>query len=601
VKAASCFSGIGGAELALPEADWLWCAEIEPFPSAVLAQRFGHPNLGDVLAADFIDRALAFGPLDLLCGGPPCQAFSIAGNRLSMADPRGNLSLRFVQVAHAIRPRNLLVENVPGWLNTPDNAFGCFLGAIVGGDDAVLPCAMPARGKSNAGWKWRAAGKAWMLREPDEGGLPVYIDDPEEHDPSEIQQVELDACHVPVWPSAGMVAGPIGRAAWRVLDAQYAGLAQRRLRVFVVVDFGDGADPAAVLFERQGLLGNHPPRRETGEGVTGTLSSRAQGGGGLGTDFEIDGGQAPVCNDGRTDSAGDGAVSSKWAKGTGGPSGDECYNIIAHTLRAEGFDASEDGSGRGVPLVPIPFSIMPMNSGKDYKARETDVAQPIMAGGPVGGNQGGDYVCQPIAFTTEQTPQSNVDCALTLTKQSPTGGGQIQSVAVPVAIAMQAGMVRENPASGPDGKGWQEGVAYTLEARPEVQAVAFAQNQRDELRTMDVAGSLAAEPGMKQQTYVATQWAVRRLTVTECERLQGYPDGHTLIDFGSRRTVEPDMAEYLRAKGVIVEADNRTGKLKTNAAADGPRYKSLGNAWAVACVRPIALKIYRLLAKGIAA
>jgi len=71
VKAASCFSGIGGAELALPEAEWLWCAEIEKFPSAVLAHRFGHPNLGDITAPDFIDRAKAFGPLDLLAGGRP--------------------------------------------------------------------------------------------------------------------------------------------------------------------------------------------------------------------------------------------------------------------------------------------------------------------------------------------------------------------------------------------------------------------------------------------------------------------------------------------------------------------------------------------------
>ena len=102
---------------------------------------------------------------------------------------------------------------------------------------------------------------------------------------------------------------------------------------------------------------------------------------------------------------------------------DEGQTMVAHTLRAEGFDAGEDGTGRGTPLVPtafdakqsevciygdraapidtqshsqaVAYSIMPMNSGKDYKARETDVAQPIMAGGPVGGNQGGDYVAAP--------------------------------------------------------------------------------------------------------------------------------------------------------------------------------------------------------------
>lgn len=592
MKAASCFSGIGGAELALPEAEWLWCAEIEPFPSAVLAQRFGHPNLGDVLAADFIDRALAFGPLDLLCGGPPCQAFSIAGNRLSMADPRGNLSLRFVQVAHAIRPRNLLVENVPGWLNTPDNAFGCFLGAIVGGDDAVLPCAMPARGKSNAGWKWRAAGKAWMLREPDEGGLPIYIDDPEEHDPSEIQQVELDACHVPVWPSAGMVAGPIGRAAWRVLDAQYAGLAQRRLRVFVVVDFGDGADPAAVLFERQGLLGNHPPSRETGEGVTHDISQSLTASG-RGVERGGDSrGQDPVvaeriaCADiAPTLNAAFGekqGLEDQHINGGGGcslPAVSMCLNAgamgridaesetlipvnrcdfddVAHTLRAEGFDASEDGTGRGVPLVPVERDIAPtitQNYGKQPDSSDTNSGPMLL----------------PVAFSSKDYGNGATDdLSPTLRsmghdKSHANGGGQMA-----VAFAL---------------RGREEG------AVPEIEG--------DGSR----AGALRAASGGSSRDYVSQGWQVRRLTPTECERLQGYPDGHTLIDFGSRRTVEPDMAEYLRAKGVIVEADNRTGKLKTNAAADGPRYKSLGNAWAVACVRPIALKIYRLLAEGLAA
>src|SRR3546814_10626019 len=91
-----------------------------------------------------------------------------------------------------------------------------------------------------------------------------------------------------------MVAGPRARAAWRVFDAQYFGVAQRRRRVFVVADFGEGADPAAVLFERKGMSGNTPPRREAGQGTAGTISARTQGGGGLGTDFELGGGLQPI-------------------------------------------------------------------------------------------------------------------------------------------------------------------------------------------------------------------------------------------------------------------------------------------------------------------
>lgn len=217
--------------------------------------------------------------------------------------------------------------------------------------------------------------------------------------------------------------------------------------MFVVADFGDGADPAAVLFERKGSSGNYPPSRAQGQALAPTISARTKGGGGLGTDFDLDVGVIAQC-------AGDGGgvsatVSSKWAKGSGGPAGDEHYNLVAAfaentraELRLEGGDGQRVGAlstgggkpGQGVPTIafqergradgrnvewqddlayslnapngggrrqelniataPIAWSIMPQNSGNDFKAREVEVAQPLMAGGPVGGNQGGDYIQQ---------------------------------------------------------------------------------------------------------------------------------------------------------------------------------------------------------------
>ena len=103
--------------------------------------------------------------------------------------------------------------------------------------------------------------------------------------------------------------------AWRVLDAQYFGLAQRRKRVFVVGCLGDWRRAAAVLFESASLRGDPAPRREARQGTAPTISSRPTGGGGLGTDFDCDGG------------------------------------LVSHALRADGFDASEDGIGRGLPMV----------------------------------------------------------------------------------------------------------------------------------------------------------------------------------------------------------------------------------------------------------
>ena len=507
MKAASCFSGIGAPELGGPQFDWVWCAEVEKFPSAVLAARFPHSvNLGDVTADDFLQRASAFGRLDLLVGGPPCQDFSVAGLRAGVAGDRGNLSLRFMEIAHAIRPRNLLVENVPGWLNMPDNAFGCFLGALVGADDA--------------------------LRSPLDGK----------------------------WPSAGMVAGPRARAAWRVFDAQYFGVAQRRRRVFVVADFGDGADPAAVLFERKGVSRNTPPRREAGQGTAGD----AQAGSGSRSHWDGDY-PHPTLNQSTGSSGGVGASNQEIfsqrgaylvpdsAFGGGNTSGPidvataqtahgqrldfDTETFIAHSLRGEGFDASEDGTGRGTPIVPVAYGISRdaldrSGEGASGSAGERaglgileEASPTLKAKGP-----------NAIAFSSKDYGNDATDdLSPTLRsmghdKSHANGGGQM-------AIAIQGAATRENVTSGPDGKGWRDDdCAYTLEARPEVQAVA-------------------------------TAWQVRRLTPTECHRLQGFPDDHCAIQ--------------------------HRGKI----AADGPMYKALGNSWAV----PNGAWIIARIAEGLAA
>ncbi len=119
IIAATLFSGIGAPEHAMPHWQWAWCAEIEKFPSAVLAERHPHcPNLGDVTAHDFATRASAIARPDVLVFGSPCQSFSVAGKRLGLDDPRGNLALTALRVVGELRPRWFVFENVPGLLSS---------------------------------------------------------------------------------------------------------------------------------------------------------------------------------------------------------------------------------------------------------------------------------------------------------------------------------------------------------------------------------------------------------------------------------------------------------------------------------------------------
>jgi len=495
VRFGSVCSGIEAASVAFEPLGWkaAWFSEIEPFPSAVLAIHYPTvPNLGDMTK---IAERIAAGEVeapDMLCGGTPCQAFSVAGLRQSLSDERGNLSLVFCELADAIdhtriqrgaEPCVVFWENVPGVLNTKDNAFGCFLGALAGESDALVP----------------PGGK---------------------------------------WANAGAVLGPKRAIAWRVLDAQYFGLAQRRKRVFVVASAREGFDPAEVLFEFDGVRRDSAPSREAGEGTAGrtevgpgidfqnvadtqdlcgTMLGEAQrkgGQAGLGVlepasvqthrDARNAGGMGRLDYESETlipqtfACGGIGAYSysssSSSLMASGSDLGPGCETLVTHSLRGEGFDASEDGTGRGTPLVPVAFS------SKDYGNDATFGLSPTLR-------------------------------AMGHSGSHANGGGQM-AVAVGVTV------------HGTD---------------PTVQKIASYDETAQCLR--------ARTPGNidnSSTTVVQHSMQVRRLTPRECERLQGFPDDYTLIPWRKKPADE---------------------------CPDGPRYKALGNSWAVPCVRWIGRRI----------
>ena len=204
----SVCSGVEAASLAWESLGWqpAWFAEIEPFPAAVLNHHWPHvTNHGDMTQLEARILSGEIEAPDILVGGTPCQAFSVAGLRGSLDDERGNLTLVLVRILNAIdeirerlgkQPAILVWENVPGVLSTKDNAFGSFLAGLAGEELPLEP-----------------AGKKWT--------------------------------------GAGCVFGEQRSIAWRVLDAQFFGVPQRRKRVFLMAGAGD-VNPAEILFERQG-------------------------------------------------------------------------------------------------------------------------------------------------------------------------------------------------------------------------------------------------------------------------------------------------------------------------------------------------------------
>lgn len=439
-------SGIGAPEVSAPWIDWRYQSEIDPFPRAVLAHRFPTAiQLGDMTKFQEWPDA----NLDVLCGGTPCQSFSVAGLRAGLADPRGDLMLTYLAIAARYRPRWLVWENVPGVLSSNGGRdFGTFLGAL----------------------------------------------------------------------------GQLGYGfAYRVLDAQYVrtrrfpwAVPQRRRRVFVVGHLGDWRRAATVLFDGDSLRGNPPPRREPGKGFAGTsgagpdgsriapvcctIPARTKAGGGLGTDFDCDGGLIPsVAN----------PLTARMGKGinTTADEGQTPIPVVANALRGEGHDASEDGTGRQT-LVPtaqaVAFDTTQVTSPHNYSAPKLgDPCHPLAAGAHP----------PAVAIHGTQDPDISEGAA------HPLGRNHGQENAVVFSCK-----------------------DYGADAASEVAPT---------MRAMGHSGSHANAGG---QLALATSWAVRRLTPLECERLMGFPDGWTDVPYRGKPH-----------------------------AADGPRYKALGNSWATNC------------------
>jgi DNA (cytosine-5)-methyltransferase 1 len=484
----SVCSGIEAASVAWEPLGWkaAWLSEIEPFPSAVLAHHYPDtPNLGDMTALP--DRILS-GEIeapDLFCGGTPCQAFSVAGLRNSLDDARGNLSLVFCEIANAIdKVRSvrgldqsiIFWENVPGVLSTKDNAFGCFLAGLAGEDNPLEP----PRGK---------------------------------------------------WTNSGYVLGPKRAIAWRVLDAQYFGLVQRRKRVFVVASARADFDPAEVLFEFDGVRRDTAPSREAGQSIAPCVTNGP-----------------PFSRTGNARVETEAMVVQPYEVGN-------CLTARMH----KGINSTLDEG-----QTPV-ISIHPHCIGR----------------APNAGPQGKEYLLDGSAYCMDGRGQPQAIALQDVTPREKAQNGRgwnddgtaytIDTHATQgVAHAIPIDTMNMTPghSSGGLGFGQPGDPSFTL-TKGHSHAVAQPIGWSEELTaSIDLAGTIQrGGQGGRHEGVMTTTMQVRRLTPVECERLQGFPDNYTNIPWR-----------------------------KKDESPDGPRYKALGNSWAIPVVRWIGNRIANAIA-----
>ena len=238
---------------------------------------------------------------------------------------------------------------------------------------------------------------------------------------------------------------------------------------------------------------------------------------------------------------------------------------ITHTLKAEGFDGSEDGTGRGTPIVPV------------AAFAENSRAEIRLEGGEVTGcrrssSGGGDKAHVLIAFSSKDCGgDATVDMSPTLRAcghtNSHANAGAPPAVAYPILeVGKRTGTSTTDPRAGL-GIGSDGDPMFTLQAGAQHGVAAFAENSHQEVRFEggdgQITGSLSSGGGKAGHGYPAAMvgMAVRRLTPVECERLQGFPDGHTDVPYRGKP------------------------------AADGHRYKAVGNSKAIPCVTWLGRRI----------
>ena len=538
MKLGSLFDGSGGFPLGgiIAGLTPVWSSEIEPFPIRVTEKRLPSVrHYGDVSKLNGADLE----PVDVITFGSPCQDMSLAGKRAGLDGARSGLFFQAVRIIKEMRakygkPRFAVWENVRGALSS------------AGGEDfrRVL---------------------------------------------EELCRIKDDAADVPrpkKWQSAGLIRGNGYSVAWRVLDAQYWGVPQRRKRIYLVADF-DGDSAGKILFESEGVSGHFEKMQAARK------------------DFAR-------CAQGSIGEAG-------WGKEVLNDQGGSAISIednLSPTLRAETHQHLPIVYGLGS------YNSEGMKSSNPYSGiYRADTARTLdINGGSPACNQGGMLV---LFDNHRKDARYTGPCDASPTINSYLGTGGLNAP----LVCLQGSMIGREEKNDPRGSGIDEDVSPMLNIAdrhaacvPDTEAILLAGKPRHTHVSADVAMTLNAadwkDPPavyLMSKSYhfahatpdqadalVATDykcppvvnadWRVRMITPLECARLQGFPDWWTdrLTDS------EPSDAEVRKWQGIFDEyCDINSKKRKTASQVrkwlmteptDAAKYKMWGNGVALPCV-----------------
>ena len=572
----SLFDGSGGFPLGgmLAGITPLWASEIEPFAVRATTKRLPQiKHYGDVSSLNGAELP----PVDIITFGSPCQDMSIAGKRSGLDGSRSSLFYEAVRIIKEMRcatngryPRFAVWENVPG-------AFS-----------------------SNKGEDFRTVLES-LCRVKDES-------------------VSVPRCEK--WTAAGNIVADNFSLAWRVLDAQYWGVPQRRKRIYLVADF-DGECAGKVLFESEGLSGysaegfktwqRAAAAAEIGAGTAGAICLNDQGGNRMDVTEEV------TCTL-RAEAHHPPCVMESAAG-----------FCTEHSAKARGIGYEEETSPT-LRAGTVPAAVYE-NHSQDTRYTELHGVAPTVSStyGTGGNNQPfvvEDTSCFDVRFTSDGTKNARQNCYETDTSRTiDTGGNSPDSNQGGVAVvAIQGSMIGRADKNGPQGSGINEDVSFTLNATDR-HAVAFSQDSYTKYSENDKCGALRAAGGMYgggsetlvystsknsyhteaeenlANTLVASdykdpptvnspEYIVRRLTPTECARLQGFPDWWC-ADLGTDEPTDEELTFWkdvfethrkIIGGAVKPKSEKQIRAWLKNSRSDSAEYKLWGNGVALPCV-----------------